>query len=164
MYILFIIIAIICSLLMIVAVLLQKSKKEGGIDPLATESTKLIGITKTTDLLGRVTWSLAFIITVSAVISSYYIKKKITGGTFYSPNVKAAQTKDLLKDSIKMENDKIESKNLSVPNSVSNKGKDTEVAKKIQPRPLNTKKRDGHMKPSRRRLLHKRHSQKRAKR
>ncbi len=153
MYILFIIIAVICSLLMIIAVLLQKSKKEGGIDLLASESTKLIGITKTTDLLGRVTWSLAFIITVSAVISSYYIKRKVAGkGIFYSPNVKAAQSKGLLKDSIKVENDKIESKNMSVPNS---------TVKKMQP--PNTKKKDSNMKPSRTKLVRKRHPKKRTK-
>ncbi len=107
MYIFLIIIAMMSAIFMIMAVLLQKSKKEGGLDPLASGTTQLMGITKTTNLLEKITWGLAFSIAVCSIVSTFYLKQNIyKKSTFESPNVKVAKEKALLKSKQKEEGKK----------------------------------------------------------
>lgn len=109
MHILFIIIAIMSAIFMILAVLLQKSKKEGGLDPLASGTTQLMGITKTTNLLEKVTWGLAFSIAACSIVTTFYLKKNINKkSVFYSPNVKIAKERALLNSKQKEEANKKE--------------------------------------------------------
>ncbi|MCP3660046.1 MAG: preprotein translocase subunit SecG [Bacteroidetes bacterium] len=116
MYISLIIIAIISAIFMIMAVLLQKSKKEGGLDPLASSTTQIMGITKTTNLLEKFTWGLAFTIAFCCMASTFYLKRNFgkKSQQFISPNVKVAKEKALLntqKQVPKLDNKKHKTKN-----------------------------------------------------
>ena len=66
----------ITALLIIVAVLFQKSKKEGGADPLASSSTaQLVGVTKSSDILEQITWSLVAILVLLTFMGTFQLKK-----------------------------------------------------------------------------------------
>ena len=90
------IIAMISSVLLIFAVLLQKSKKEGGLDPMASSTTQLMGVTNTTNLLEKVTWGFAFTIALCSIGSTFYLKRNMNRKfVFSSPNIRVAQERDM---------------------------------------------------------------------
>ncbi|MFC5407732.1 preprotein translocase subunit SecG [Larkinella bovis] len=84
----------ICTVLLILAVLIQNSKGGG----LAGEfgglgSNQLMGVKKTTDLLEQVTWGLGIAIMVLTLSTYIIIDRNPVGATINSANVDAAATK-----------------------------------------------------------------------
>jgi preprotein translocase subunit SecG len=84
----------ICTVLLILAVLIQNSKGGG----LAGEfgglgSNQLMGVKKTTDILEQVTWGLGIAIMVLTLSTYIIIDRNPVGATINSANVDAASTK-----------------------------------------------------------------------
>ena len=88
--------------LLILAVLVQNSKKEGlgnvsfGGDAGASQ---LIGVKKTSDLLEQITWGLVIALFVLTLATSLFLHKANQPGAFpWSPNINRAQERDTLPD------------------------------------------------------------------
>ncbi len=71
MYIFITIIILLASLLMIFAVLIQKSKG-GGLASGFSSSNQIMGVRKTTDFLEKFTWTLAGIMIVLSILTAKY--------------------------------------------------------------------------------------------
>lgn len=85
-----IVLILITAVLLILAVLVQNSKKEGFGSSLGSASaSQLIGVKKTTDLLEQVTWGLIITMFVLTLAASLFIKKTMLLPT--SPNINQAQ-------------------------------------------------------------------------
>ena len=67
MYLLFVILIVIASLLMIGIVLIQESKG-GGLSSNFSSSNQVLGVRKTTDFIEKATWGLAIALVVLSVI------------------------------------------------------------------------------------------------
>ena len=72
MYTLFVILVIIASLFMCLIVLIQESKG-GGLASGFASGNQMMGVRKTTDVIEKLTWSLAAAMVVFSVISVYFI-------------------------------------------------------------------------------------------
>ncbi|MBD5358058.1 MAG: preprotein translocase subunit SecG [Bacteroides sp.] len=73
MYIFLIILIVIACLLLIGAVLIQKSKG-GGLASDYSQGNQYLGYRKTTDFIEKATWSLAIFICVVSILASFAIK------------------------------------------------------------------------------------------
>jgi preprotein translocase subunit SecG len=95
-----IVIILIVASLLILAVLVQNSKKEGLNSPLGDAgASQLIGVKKTSDLLEQITWGLVVALFVLTLASSFLLKKKNQSGALpLSPNINRAQELDVLPD------------------------------------------------------------------
>lgn len=71
MYIFITILILLASLLMIFAVLVQKSKG-GGLASGFSSSNQIMGVRKTTDFLEKFTWTLAAIVIVLSILTAKY--------------------------------------------------------------------------------------------
>lgn len=71
MYIFITILILLASVLMILAVLVQKSKG-GGLASGFSSSNQIMGVRKTTDFLEKFTWTLAGIIIVLSILTARY--------------------------------------------------------------------------------------------
>lgn len=76
MYIFLCILIVIACLLLIGAVLIQKSKG-GGLASDYSQGNQYLGYRKTTDFIEKATWSLAIFICVVSICTSFAIKKPI---------------------------------------------------------------------------------------
>ena len=70
MFILLVTFAVLAAILMILVVLIQNSKG-GGLASAFSSSNGLLGVRKTTDVLEKTTWTLAAVIVVLSIASSY---------------------------------------------------------------------------------------------
>lgn len=94
---------LIVSGLLIVAVLLQSSKKEGLGSPLSDSgATQLIGIKKTSDLLEQFTWGLIVTLLILTLSTSLFLNK--TTDLPISPNIERAQEQGALPTTSPQEN------------------------------------------------------------
>ena len=97
-----VVLILITSGLLILAVLVQNSKKEGlgnvyiGGD---TGAGQLVGVKKTSDLLEQITWGLVIALFSLTLATSLCLNKESRPGTFTSsPNVERAQDHGELRD------------------------------------------------------------------
>jgi preprotein translocase subunit SecG len=102
MFVFLVILILITSVLLILAVLVQNSKKEGlgnayiGGD---TGAGQLVGVKKTSDLLEQVTWGLVIALFSLTLAASLCLNKESGPGTFTSsPNIERAQDHGELRD------------------------------------------------------------------
>ena len=94
---------LITSGLLILAVLVQNSKKEGLGSPLSDSgATQLIGVKKTSDLLEQLTWGLIITLFVLTLATSFFLNK--TTNLPLSPNVERAQEQGTLPAATPQEN------------------------------------------------------------
>ncbi|MDE6017625.1 MAG: preprotein translocase subunit SecG [Muribaculaceae bacterium] len=77
MYIFLSILIVIAALLLIGAVLIQKSKG-GGLASDYSQGNQYMGYRKTTDFIEKATWSLAIFICVMSICASFAIKTPVT--------------------------------------------------------------------------------------
>lgn len=77
MYIFFSILIVIASLLLIGAVLIQKSKG-GGLSSTFAGSNQIMGVRRTNSFIEKVTWILAGAIAVFSVLSTYFLPNGAT--------------------------------------------------------------------------------------
>jgi len=81
--------------LLILAVLVQNSKKEGLGSPLGNSgATQLIGVKRTSDLLEKLTWGLVIALFVFTLATSFFLNR--TADLPLSPNVERAQEQGAL--------------------------------------------------------------------
>ncbi len=76
MYIFFCIIIVIASLLLVGAVLIQKSKG-GGLASDYSSGNQYLGYRKTTDFIEKATWTLAIVICVLSICASFTVKAPV---------------------------------------------------------------------------------------
>jgi preprotein translocase subunit SecG len=93
-----VVLILISAALLIVAVLIQNSKKEGLNNPLGdTGASQLIGVKKTNDLLEQFTWGLVISLLVLSLGTSIFLKKQDRSGMFpSSPNINHAKERNKL--------------------------------------------------------------------
>ncbi len=72
MYLLFVILMVIASILMCFIVLIQNSKG-GGLASGFSSSNQIMGVRKTTDFLEKATWSLAGFMVVMSIFAAYTV-------------------------------------------------------------------------------------------
>ena len=96
MYIVLIILTLICAVLLICVVLVQKSKG-GGLSSTFAGSNQIMGVRRTNSFIEKLTWGLAGAICVLAVLSTFCMPKAIVGnsrvtapGNFNTPAPEAA--------------------------------------------------------------------------
>lgn len=77
MYILLIILSLLCAILLIGVVLIQKSKG-GGLSSSFAGSNQIMGVRRTNSVIEKLTWSLAGAICVLAILSSYFMPAALT--------------------------------------------------------------------------------------
>ena len=75
MYLLFIVLIVLVSILMCGIVLIQNSKG-GGLASSFASSNQIMGVRKTTDFLEKATWTLAIAIAVFCVFSAYLLPSR----------------------------------------------------------------------------------------
>ncbi len=92
MYIVIIILTVIASLLMIGVVLIQKSKG-GGLSSQFGGANQIMGVRRTNDFIEKVTWWLAGIIGVLAVISVFFMPRDLVQGSSRVAPAAMEQTK-----------------------------------------------------------------------
>ena len=90
MYIFFAILIVIASVLLIGAVLIQKSKG-GGLASDYSSGNQYLGYRKTTDFIEKATWTLAIVICVFSICASFCVKNQfnesaITPVAAHAPN------------------------------------------------------------------------------
>jgi preprotein translocase subunit SecG len=78
MYLLFIVLIVIVSVLMCGIVLIQNSKG-GGLASSFASSNQIMGVRKTTDFLEKATWTLAIAIAVFCVFTAYLLPSRNAG-------------------------------------------------------------------------------------
>lgn len=78
MYVVLIILTLICSILLICVVLVQKSKG-GGLSSTFAGSNQLMGVRRTNSFIEKLTWGLAGAIGVLAILSTFAMPKAIVG-------------------------------------------------------------------------------------
>ncbi len=76
MYIVLIILTLICAILLICVVLVQKSKG-GGLSSSFAGSNQIMGVRRTNSFIEKLTWSLAGIICILAILSTFCMPKAI---------------------------------------------------------------------------------------
>jgi preprotein translocase subunit SecG len=79
MYLLFIVLIVIVSVLMCGIVLIQNSKG-GGLASSFASSNQIMGVRKTTDFLEKATWILAIAIAVFSIASAYMLPSRVESG------------------------------------------------------------------------------------
>lgn len=77
MFYLLIILTLICAVLLIAVVLVQKSKG-GGLSSTFAGSNQIMGVRRTNSFIEKLTWSLAGIICLLAILSTFFMPKAIT--------------------------------------------------------------------------------------
>lgn len=77
MYILFLILVVLASVLMVLIVLIQNSKG-GGLASSFAASNQIMGVRKTTDVLEKGTWILAGALVVLSVVSSFFVPSSVS--------------------------------------------------------------------------------------
>ena len=80
MYIFSSILILLAALLMIGAVLIQKSKG-GGLASNFSGANQVMGVRKSTDFIEKATWTLAIFIVVCSIISSFFINDTLVQGS-----------------------------------------------------------------------------------
>jgi preprotein translocase subunit SecG len=80
MYIFLSILILLAALLMIGAVLIQKSKG-GGLASNFSGANQVMGVRKSTDFIEKATWTLAIFIVVCSIISSFFIIDTLVQGS-----------------------------------------------------------------------------------
>lgn len=80
MYVVLIILTLICAVLLICVVLVQKSKG-GGLSSSFAGSNQIMGVRRTNSFIEKLTWSLAGIICVLAILSTFCMPKAISVGS-----------------------------------------------------------------------------------
>ena len=97
-----IVLILIAASLLILAVLVQNSKKEGLNNPLGDAgASQLIGVKKTSDLLEQITWGLVIALFVLTLATSLVLTKTNQSGTLpSSPNINRAQERNRLSDEL----------------------------------------------------------------
>ena len=79
MYLLFIVLIVIVSVLMCGIVLIQNSKG-GGLASSFASSNQIMGVRKTTDFLEKTTWVLAICIAVLSIFAAYSLPSRSVAG------------------------------------------------------------------------------------
>lgn len=103
MFNLLVILILITAVLLILAVLVQNSKKEGLSSPLGDSSaSQLIGVTKTSDLLEQITWGLIVMLFVLTLSTSLFLGEA-GDKLLHSPNIERAQEQAAPADSSQSE-------------------------------------------------------------
>ena len=72
MYTLLVVLAVITAILLAFIVLIQESKG-GGLASNFASSNQIMGVRKTTDVIEKATWTLAAILVILSVASSFYL-------------------------------------------------------------------------------------------
>ena len=88
MYTLFVILAVITAVLLAIVVLIQESKG-GGLASNVSSANSVLGVRKTTDFVEKATWTLAALLVVFSVATSFFVHQN-TDGTFDVNNIKTA--------------------------------------------------------------------------
>lgn len=91
MYIVLIILTLICAVLLICVVLVQKSKG-GGLSSTFAGSNQIMGVRRTNSFIEKLTWGLAAVICVLAVLSTFCMPKAIVGNSRVNAPVATEQT------------------------------------------------------------------------
>ncbi|MBD5270877.1 MAG: preprotein translocase subunit SecG [Bacteroides sp.] len=91
MYVVLIILTIICSILLICVVLVQKSKG-GGLSSSFAGSNQIMGVRRTNSFIEKLTWSLAGAICVLAVLCTFAMPKAIVGSSRVNAPAATEQT------------------------------------------------------------------------
>lgn len=91
MYIVLIILTLICAVLLICVVLVQKSKG-GGLSSTFAGSNQIMGVRRTNSFIEKLTWGLAGAICVLAVLSTFCMPKAIVGNSRVTAPVATEQT------------------------------------------------------------------------
>ena len=86
MYTLFVILAVITAILLTIVVLIQESKG-GGLASNVSGANSVLGVRKTTDFVEKATWTLAALLVVFSVATSFFIHEDTT---FDVTNIKEA--------------------------------------------------------------------------
>lgn len=76
-YNLIVVLAVIVAILLAIIVLMQESKG-GGLASSVAGANSVLGVRKTTDFVEKATWSLAGILVVLAVASSFFVAPSVT--------------------------------------------------------------------------------------
>lgn len=76
MYPLIVVLAVIVAILLAVIVLIQESKG-GGLASSVAGANSVLGVRKTTDFVEKATWTLAGLLVVLAVASSFFVNKNV---------------------------------------------------------------------------------------
>ncbi len=83
---------IIIAVVLILAVLVQSSKKEGLGNPLGeVGASQLIGVKETSSLLEQITWGLIIALFILTLATSLFLSKADDQHMPYSPNIDRAQ-------------------------------------------------------------------------
>lgn len=77
MYALLIVLTLICAVLLICVVLIQKSKG-GGLSSTFAGSNQIMGVRRTNNFIENMTWTLAGLICLFAVLSTFFMPNAIT--------------------------------------------------------------------------------------
>ena len=80
MYIFLSILIVVASLLLVGAVLIQKSKG-GGLASNYSSGNQIMGYRKTTDFIEKATWSLAIFICVLSILASFAVKTPVNSSS-----------------------------------------------------------------------------------
>lgn len=91
MYVVLIILTLICAVLLICVVLVQKSKG-GGLSSSFAGSNQIMGVRRTNSFIEKLTWALAGIICVLAVLSTFCMPQAITVGSRVKATAPTEQT------------------------------------------------------------------------
>lgn len=86
MYTLFVILAVITAVLLAIVVLIQESKG-GGLASNVSSANSVLGVRKTTDFVEKATWTLAALLVVFSVATSFFVHQN-TDSTFDVTNIK----------------------------------------------------------------------------
>ncbi len=79
MYLLFIVLFVIVSVLMCGIVLIQNSKG-GGLASSFASSNQIMGVRKTTDFLEKATWTLAILIALLSILAAWSLPSRVEAG------------------------------------------------------------------------------------
>lgn len=85
MYLFLTILIIIAAILLIGAVLVQKSKG-GGLASSFSGANQVMGVRKSTDFIEKATWTLAIFIAVCSIASSFFITSMVDSGELRTKN------------------------------------------------------------------------------
>lgn len=88
MYTLFVILAVITAVLLAIVVLIQESKG-GGLASNVSSANSVLGVRKTTDFVEKATWTLAALLVVFSVATSFFVHQN-SGDAFDVTNIKTA--------------------------------------------------------------------------
>lgn len=91
MYVVLIILTLICAVLLICVVLVQKSKG-GGLSSTFAGSNQIMGVRRTNSFIEKLTWGLAGAICVLAILSTFAMPKAIVGSSRVNAPAATEQT------------------------------------------------------------------------